>query len=242
MTSEFDAGPRRLQKRRARKSANDLDTGDQPKPENISESPRRHQRSRGQSRKGCCSRNTRERNEVDRYLKALHGLIGMLETPALEVILSGVDKRPEATLGAAAGVHGCVQSAIRPGDHAAAACPLSASFTPSSSPYATRWHRFVAGARQRASLKRPPSLISSRKWITGTSRRKPLHPRQAAVRRNEPKEITHVNCSSDFFPMADAIRGRHGSGPGARPAPLLSLTWGWGCSVASTRCPRRPTT
>ena len=44
-------------------------------------------------------RNTRDRNEVDRYLKALHGLIGMLDTPALDVILSGVDKRPEATLG-----------------------------------------------------------------------------------------------------------------------------------------------
>ena len=45
------------------------------------------------------ARNTGDRTEVDKYLKALHGLIGMLDTPAIDVILSGVDKRPEATLG-----------------------------------------------------------------------------------------------------------------------------------------------
>jgi hypothetical protein len=44
-------------------------------------------------------RNTRERNEAERYLKALHGLSGMLKTPAIDVILAGVDKRPDATLG-----------------------------------------------------------------------------------------------------------------------------------------------
>jgi hypothetical protein len=44
-------------------------------------------------------KNTRERNEADRYLKALHGLIAMLETPALELLLSGVENHPEATLG-----------------------------------------------------------------------------------------------------------------------------------------------
>ena len=43
--------------------------------------------------------NTRDRNEADRYLKALHGLIAMLETPAIDVILAGVEKRPEANLG-----------------------------------------------------------------------------------------------------------------------------------------------
>jgi hypothetical protein len=45
------------------------------------------------------AKNTRERNESDRYLKALHGLITMLETPALDLLLSGVEKHPEATLG-----------------------------------------------------------------------------------------------------------------------------------------------
>jgi hypothetical protein len=44
-------------------------------------------------------RNTKDRVEVDKYLKALHGLIGMLLTPALDVILAGVEKHPDATLG-----------------------------------------------------------------------------------------------------------------------------------------------
>jgi hypothetical protein len=43
--------------------------------------------------------NSRDRNEADKFLKALHGLIAMLETPAIDVILSGAEKRPEATLG-----------------------------------------------------------------------------------------------------------------------------------------------
>jgi hypothetical protein len=44
------------------------------------------------------ARNTRERNEADRYLKALHGLVTMLKTPAIDVILAGIENRPEATL------------------------------------------------------------------------------------------------------------------------------------------------
>ena len=43
--------------------------------------------------------NTPERTEADRYLKALHGLIAMLQTPSLEFLLAGVEKHPEATLG-----------------------------------------------------------------------------------------------------------------------------------------------
>jgi len=44
-------------------------------------------------------RNSRARNEADRYLKGLHGLAGMLKTPAIDVILAGVENRPDATLG-----------------------------------------------------------------------------------------------------------------------------------------------
>jgi hypothetical protein len=44
-------------------------------------------------------RNTRERNEADRYLRALHGLAAMLKTPAIDLILAGVERRPDATLG-----------------------------------------------------------------------------------------------------------------------------------------------
>lgn len=43
-------------------------------------------------------KNSRERVEADKYLKALHGLIAMLNTPALDFLLAGVEKRPDATL------------------------------------------------------------------------------------------------------------------------------------------------
>src|SRR5206468_2915311 len=42
--------------------------------------------------------NSRQRTETDKYLKALHGLIAMLQTPAIDVLVSGVQNRPEATL------------------------------------------------------------------------------------------------------------------------------------------------
>ncbi len=40
-----------------------------------------------------------ERLEAEKYVKALYGLASMLETPAVNVLLSGVENRPEATLG-----------------------------------------------------------------------------------------------------------------------------------------------
>ncbi len=42
--------------------------------------------------------NTKDRVEADKFLKALHGLIAMLDTPALELLVAGVENRPEATL------------------------------------------------------------------------------------------------------------------------------------------------
>jgi hypothetical protein len=44
-------------------------------------------------------RNTKDRNDADKYLKSVHGLLAMLQTPALNVLLSGVEKHPEASLG-----------------------------------------------------------------------------------------------------------------------------------------------
>ena len=44
-------------------------------------------------------RNSKDRVEVDKYLKALHGLVAMLDTPAIDLLLAGVEKRPDATLG-----------------------------------------------------------------------------------------------------------------------------------------------
>jgi len=44
-------------------------------------------------------RGTRQRTESERYLKALFGLTKMLETPAVDVLLAGVENRPNTTLG-----------------------------------------------------------------------------------------------------------------------------------------------
>lgn len=43
-------------------------------------------------------KNTPGYAEADRFLKAAYGLARMLETPAMEVLLAGVEKRPDATL------------------------------------------------------------------------------------------------------------------------------------------------
>ncbi len=44
-------------------------------------------------------KNSRDRVAADKYLKSLHGLLAMLEGPSLNVILAGVEERPDATLG-----------------------------------------------------------------------------------------------------------------------------------------------
>ncbi len=43
--------------------------------------------------------NSQERRDAMKYIKALYGLASMLETPAVNVLLAGVDKRPDANLG-----------------------------------------------------------------------------------------------------------------------------------------------
>jgi hypothetical protein len=97
MTADFDAD-RAAFKTIADDIRADLSSGETPRPENIARARAAINTAEARAEK-LLPRNTRDRNEVDRYLKALHGLIGMLETPALEVILAGVEKRPEATLG-----------------------------------------------------------------------------------------------------------------------------------------------
>jgi hypothetical protein len=39
------------------------------------------------------------RVEADKFLKSVHGLLAMMETPAVHLLLSGVENRPDATLG-----------------------------------------------------------------------------------------------------------------------------------------------
>jgi hypothetical protein len=43
--------------------------------------------------------NALESKQAERYLKALHGLVAMLNAPALDSALTGVEKRPDTTLG-----------------------------------------------------------------------------------------------------------------------------------------------
>ena len=43
--------------------------------------------------------NSQEYRDAEKYVKALYGLASMLETPAVNVLLAGVEKRPDATLG-----------------------------------------------------------------------------------------------------------------------------------------------
>ena len=38
--------------------------------------------------------NSQERRDAEKYIKALYGLASMLETPAVNVLLAGVEKRP----------------------------------------------------------------------------------------------------------------------------------------------------
>lgn len=42
--------------------------------------------------------NSRERNDSERYLKALLGLLKMLDTPAADVLFSGLEKHPEVSI------------------------------------------------------------------------------------------------------------------------------------------------
>jgi hypothetical protein len=44
-------------------------------------------------------RNTPARRDAERYIKGLYGLTKMLETPAINVLLAGVEKRPDTSLG-----------------------------------------------------------------------------------------------------------------------------------------------
>ncbi len=97
MVPEFEADRAALQSI-GDEIRDDLKTSDKPRPDNITKARAVINAAEAKAEKHL-PRNTRERNEVDRYLKALHGLIGMLDSPALDLLLAGVDKRPEATLG-----------------------------------------------------------------------------------------------------------------------------------------------
>ena len=58
-------------------------------------------------------KNTKGRNEAEKFLKAAYGLSKMLETPAIDVRLAGVEKRPDATVGDLLTSGEVVQPALR---------------------------------------------------------------------------------------------------------------------------------
>jgi hypothetical protein len=76
----------------------DLKDGEKPNPETVEKALAVINTAEAKADK-ILPRNTKDRNEADKYLKALHGLLGMLQTPALDLLLAGVEEHPEATLG-----------------------------------------------------------------------------------------------------------------------------------------------
>jgi hypothetical protein len=76
----------------------DLTLGERPNPETVKKALAVIAAAEAKADR-ILSPNTKDRTEVDKYLKALHGLLAMLQTPALDILLAGVEKHPEATLG-----------------------------------------------------------------------------------------------------------------------------------------------
>jgi hypothetical protein len=97
MTSDFEED-RAAFKGLGQELHKDLDVGEKPKPETVKKALAVINAAEAKADK-ILPANTKDRNDVDRYLKALHGLIGMLDTPSVEILLAGVEKHPEATLG-----------------------------------------------------------------------------------------------------------------------------------------------
>lgn len=97
MTAAFD-DDRAAFKGVGQELRNNLNTGETPNPATVKKALTMINAVEAKA-DNILPRNTPERDEADRYLKALHGLIAMLETPSLEFLLAGVEKHPEATLG-----------------------------------------------------------------------------------------------------------------------------------------------
>ena len=78
-----------------RQEANDTGA---PKPETLQRAKDLIQAARAKV-ESVLARGSADRQAADRYLKALYGFVQMLNTPAVDVLLAGVEKHPEATLG-----------------------------------------------------------------------------------------------------------------------------------------------
>jgi hypothetical protein len=97
MTSDFDED-RAAFKGLGTELKKDIAAGEQPDPETLKKAIAIINTAEAKA-DNILPRNTKDRNDVDRYLKSLHGLLVMLQTPALDALLAGADKHPDATLG-----------------------------------------------------------------------------------------------------------------------------------------------
>ena len=96
MTSAFDSDRAAL-KAIHLKLRSQLENGGEPDAATIAEAKKIVESAHAKAVK-LYPKNSRDLVASDRYLKALLGLIDMLETPALSVLLSGVETHPEITL------------------------------------------------------------------------------------------------------------------------------------------------
>jgi hypothetical protein len=96
LTSDFDQERTQL-KAMGQKLRKEIEEGKNPDEETINKMLTLINQTEAKADK-ILPPHTRDHIEADRFLKALHGLIAMLNTPAMDVLLSGVENRPEATL------------------------------------------------------------------------------------------------------------------------------------------------
>ncbi len=97
MTSAFD-DDRAAFKELAKEIKKSIAKGEVPDPETVKKALAVVNHAVGKADQ-LLPRNTKDRNDVDKYLKSLHGLLGLIQTPALNLILAGVEKHPDASLG-----------------------------------------------------------------------------------------------------------------------------------------------
>lgn len=96
MTPAFDSDRAALKAIHV-KLRSQLENGGEPDPATIDEAKKIIETAHAKAVK-LYAKNSRDLAESERYMKALLGLVGMLETPALSVLLSGVETHPEITL------------------------------------------------------------------------------------------------------------------------------------------------
>ncbi len=97
MTTDFD-DERAAFKGLAKEIRKSIDKGETPDPDTVKKALAVVKSAVAKADQ-VLPRNTKYRNDVDKYLKSLHGLLGMIQSPALNVLLAGVENHPDASLG-----------------------------------------------------------------------------------------------------------------------------------------------